>query len=127
MHVFQKAITTDGSFLHRLLRAMEGDNLQYLIPEEAGKNEVVVGTMNLLERSLYRIFRETEKEKRENEEKMQNAKSSEESLRFLKEDDCIRWQHFSAEALLNESIRKRFPDYDNLSLRAPNLIVAIGR
>jgi hypothetical protein len=124
MYIFQEEVIT-GSFLHRLLKTMETDNVQFYITEETGKNEVVLGTMNLLERSLHTIFRETEKEKRENEEKMQNAKSTEESLFFLKKDDCIRWQNLSAEILLNENIRKRFPEYDNLSLRAPNLIVAI--
>jgi hypothetical protein len=127
MHIFEEAVATKDTFFHRLLKTMEADNVHFHIAEEVGKNEVVVGSMNLLERSLYAIFRETGKEKRENEEKIKSAKNSEESLRFLKEDDCIRWQHFSAEALLNESIRKRFPDYDDLSLRSPNLIVAIGQ
>jgi hypothetical protein len=126
MHIFQDAVTTEGTFLHRLFKTMEADNVQFHITEEVGKNEVVVGNMDLLERSLYTIFRETEKEKKENEEKMKNAKSTEESLFFLKKDDCIRWQNLSAEVLLNESIRKRFPDHDNLSIRSSNLIVAIG-
>ncbi len=126
MHIFEDAVTTEGTFLHRLFKTMEADNVQFHIAEPVTDGETVIGKMNLLERSLHTILRETVKEEKENTERLRVAKTEEESLQLLKKDDCIRWQKFSADALLNESIWKRFPDYSDLSLRAPNVVVAVN-
>jgi hypothetical protein len=125
MHVFQEATMTQGTFLHRLFRTMEADNVQFCIVEPVGENETVIGKMNLLERSAHTVFREVMKEERVINERLKEVNGSEESLRLLKEDDYIQWQRLAAEILLNESIHKRFPQYAEVSVRAPNLIVAL--
>ncbi|MCF7845403.1 MAG: hypothetical protein K9M12_01390 [Candidatus Pacebacteria bacterium] len=124
MHIFQEAVATEGTFLHRLFKTMEADNVQFHIAEPVGENETVVGKMNLLERSAHTIFREAVKEKKVINERLKEVNGSEASLHLLKKDDYTQWQRLAAEILLNESIHKRFPQYSEVSVRAPNLIVA---
>lgn len=125
MNLLDEAVVTEGTFLDRLFKTMEADNVQFHIVEPVGDGETVVGKMNLLERSAHTILRETVKEERVINKQLKKVNSSKESLRLLKEDDYLQWRHLAAEVLLYESIHRRFPEYTELSLRAPNIIVAL--